>query len=93
VDVPIASAITLGIAIASAGVVIGKLIAVGEKVRQLERSRDRQGERLGELEKTLAVERERRRATTGINPVVPPRGGGQVKKAVDDDEEGSNDHG
>jgi len=92
VDVPIASAITLGIAIASAGVVIGKLIAVGEKVKQLERSRDRQGERLGELEKTLAVERERRRATTGINPVVPPRGGGRVDKPVHDDGSEESNH-
>jgi hypothetical protein len=82
-DVPIASAVTLGIAIASAGVVIGKLIAMGEKVKGLERSRDRQGERLGELEKTFAVERERRRAT-GVHPAVPVRGGGRVEKPIHD---------
>jgi hypothetical protein len=83
VDVPIASAVTLGIAIASAGVVIGKLIAMGEKVKGLERSRDRQGERLGELEKKVAVERERRRVTGVSLPAV--RGGGKVAAPVHDE--------
>lgn len=92
--VPISSVITLGVALVSAGAVFGKLMSLAEKVKALERSRDRTGERLGELEKALAVERERRRVT-GLNlPRVGAGGGGKVVAPVhDDSDEGSNDHG
>ena len=95
-SVPLASVVTLGIALVSAGAVFGKLMSLAEKVKGLERSRDRTGERLGQLEKALAVERERRRAT-GLNlpRVGGGAGGGRVESVVrdDDSEEGSNDHG
>jgi hypothetical protein len=90
--VPISTVVTLGIALVSAGAVFGKLMSIAEKVKGLERSREKLGERVGALEKSLAVERERRRVT-GLNlPRVG--GGGQVAAPVhDDSEEGSNDHG
>jgi hypothetical protein len=92
VDVPVASVITLGIALVSAGAVFGKLMSLAEKVKSLERSRERLGERVGQLEKSLAVERERRRVT-GLN--LPRVAAQAVPQAVrdDDSEEGSNDHG
>ena len=92
-EMPIASVIALGVAIASAGAVFGKLMAMAEKVKGLERSRDRLGERVGELEKALAVERERRRVT-GLNLPKVTRGGGRVEKPIRDDgsEEEADEH-
>lgn len=82
-DVPIASVITLGVALVSAGVVVGKLMVVASQVRELQRSAKDQGGRIGDLEKALAVSEERARHTTHADlPAV--RGGGRVRKPIHD---------
>lgn len=87
-EVPLASVVTLGIALVSAGAVFGKLMAMAEKIKGLERSREKLGERIGELEKQLALTRERQRSITGVQNIprgLPPAGGGRVQKPVHDE--------
>lgn len=79
---PWSSVITLGVALVTAGAVAGKLIALNATIKQLEKSRERTGERLGEIEKRLAIAEERRRLT---EPGGYPRAGGRVLKPVNDD--------
>jgi hypothetical protein len=79
---PWSSVVTLGVALVALGAVGGKLIQIATTIKGLERSREKLGERLGELEKRLAIAEERRRLT---QPNLRPVGGGKVLKPVTDE--------
>lgn len=88
--IPLTNVLTLAIALVSAGAVAGKLISVVEKVKSLERSRERTGERLAELEgwRRVIDDREKpARKLTARHQLA------NVPAHVEDDDEGSDEHG
>jgi len=85
VDVPIALVVSLVTAAATVGIALGKLGAHDERIKSLERGRERTGARLEALEKAAAVDRVRQRtAARGTRLVVP--------NTVDDEGSGEHEH-
>ena len=85
-EVPISIVVSLVTAAATVGIALGKLGAHAERIKSLERTRERTGARLEALEKRVAVDRARQQ--TAAKGIVIPSG-----ISDDGEEEGSGEHG
>lgn len=80
-DVPITIVVTLVAAAVPIGIALGKLAAHDERIKSLEKSRERAGARLEALERGIAVDRVRHQTSAK---------GSSVPRTVAD--EGSSEH-
>ena len=82
-DVPLSIVVSLVSAALTAGVALGKIGAHTERLKSLERTRERIGARLEALERAIAVERVRSETAAGGHRIVSAAG---VPHRIDDQE-------